>query len=53
MSLDLGDGCIDLMTFEQILEMDEEDDSREFSSNIVFDFFEQAETTFEKMDKTL
>ena len=42
---------IDANTFEQILEMDDEDDdNREFSSGIVYGFFEQAETTFVKMD---
>jgi len=48
---DLGDS-IDAVTFEQILEMDEEDD-REFSRSIVFGFFEQAEQTFKKMDDAL
>ena len=50
--LDLGDS-IDAATFEQILEMDEDDPSREFSRGIVFGFFEQAENTFEKMDENL
>jgi len=45
---DLGDS-IDALTFEQILEMDD-DDEREFSRSIVFGFFEQAEQTFTKMD---
>jgi osomolarity two-component system phosphorelay intermediate protein YPD1 len=49
--LDLGDG-IDSVTFEQILEMDD-DDEREFSKSIVFGFFEQAEQTFKKMDDAL
>ena len=38
--------------FGQLLEMDEEDD-REFSKSIVWNFFEQAVTTFEQMDKAL
>lgn len=44
---------IDEATFEQILEMDDEDDDREFSKSIVYDFFTQAESTFEKMDANL
>jgi len=48
---DLGDS-IDVLTFEQILEMDDDDD-REFSKSIVFGFFEQAEQTFTKMDDAL
>lgn len=49
---DLGD-AIDSATFGQILEMDDSEDDREFSKSIVFGFFEQAEETFEKMDKAL
>lgn len=49
---DLGDS-IDALTFEQILEMDDEEDDREFSRSIVFGFFEQAEQTFKKMDDAL
>lgn len=48
---DLGD-AIDSVTFGQILEMDE-DDTREFSMSIVDGFYEQAEETFENMDKAL
>jgi osomolarity two-component system phosphorelay intermediate protein YPD1 len=40
------------LTFEQILEMDD-DDEREFSKSIVYGFFEQAEQTFTKMDDAL
>ncbi|KAF3922215.1 hypothetical protein ABW21_db0209098 [Orbilia brochopaga] len=40
-------------TFEQILEMDDDDESREFSSALVKGFFEQAETTFVEMDEYL
>ncbi|PHH73747.1 hypothetical protein CDD80_3605 [Ophiocordyceps camponoti-rufipedis] len=47
----LGD-AVDMNTFNQILEMDEPGD-REFSSSIVFSFFNQAEETFESMDKAL
>lgn len=49
---DCGDS-IDPLTFEQILEMDDEEDEREFSRSIVYGFFEQAEATFEKMDTSL
>jgi osomolarity two-component system phosphorelay intermediate protein YPD1 len=41
-----------VITFEQILEMDDDDD-RDFSKSIVFGFFEQAEQTFTKMDDAL
>lgn len=47
------EGAIDLMTFEQILEMDDTEDDREFSQSIVMGFFEQAEETFESMDAAL
>ncbi|GFP57205.1 hypothetical protein ACSS6W_010549 [Trichoderma asperelloides] len=43
---------IDLTTFKQILEMDEPGDN-EFSSSIVFGFFDQAEETFASMDTAL
>jgi len=33
--------------------MDEDDEDRDFSKSIVFGFFEQAESTFEKMDDML
>jgi len=49
---DLGES-IDALTFEQILEMDDDEDDREFSRSIVFGFFEQAEQTFVKMDDAL
>lgn len=41
------------MTFEQILEMDDDEDDREFSKGIVYGFFEQAETTFKQMEVSL
>ncbi|KAF2130711.1 phosphotransmitter protein-like protein Ypd1 [Dothidotthia symphoricarpi CBS 119687] len=44
---------IDPATFEQILEMDDDEDEREFSKSIVYDFFGQADSTFSKMDKSL
>jgi|TARA_R110002003_G_scaffold191_18_gene14839 osomolarity two-component system phosphorelay intermediate protein YPD1 len=48
-----AEDSIDPATFEQILEMDEDEVDREFSKSIVFDFFGQADSTFAKMDKTL
>lgn len=44
---------IDAATFEQILEMDDDEEEREFSKSIVYDFFQQAESTFQKMDTNL
>ncbi|EKJ67726.1 hypothetical protein NXS19_007744 [Fusarium pseudograminearum] len=49
--VDFGDN-IDMATFEQILEMDEPGDT-EFSSSIVFGFFEQAEETFDQIKEAL
>ncbi|CAN8103771.1 unnamed protein product [Discula destructiva] len=49
---DFGDS-VDKETFSQILEMDEDETEREFSKPLVFNFFEQAEETFDKMDKAL
>jgi len=43
---------LDMNTFEQILEMDEEGDN-EFSTSIVDGFLDQAEETFVQMDKAL
>ncbi|KAH0543943.1 hypothetical protein FGG08_001844 [Glutinoglossum americanum] len=43
---------IDSTIFEQILEMDDEEE-REFSRSIVYGFFEQAVATFKKMDDGL
>lgn len=43
---------IDVDVFEQLLEMDEEDD-REFSRSLVWNYFEQAESTFENMEAAL
>lgn len=51
MDFDFGDN-VDRSAFEQILDMDEEDD-RDFSKSIVFGFLEQAEQTFTKMDVAL
>lgn len=44
---------LDFTTFEQILEMDDDEDDREFSLSIVSGFFEQAENTFEEMETAL
>lgn len=49
---DFGDS-IDVPTFEQILEMDDDEDERDFSKSIVYGFFDQAEVTFRKMDMSL
>ncbi|SPO03397.1 related to multistep phosphorelay regulator 1 [Cephalotrichum gorgonifer] len=43
---------IDVTTFEQILEMDDEDD-REFSRTLVFEFLTQGEETFAKIEKSI
>lgn len=51
MEINLGDS-IDMPTFNQILEMDEPGD-REFSSSIVFGFFDQVDETFASMDKAV
>lgn len=40
---------IEIPTFQQILEMDDDEDERDFSKSIVYDFFDQAENTFEQM----
>jgi len=46
-------GMIEVPTFHQILEMDDDEEEREFSRSIVFDFFDQAENTFTKMESAL
>ena len=33
--------------------MDDDEDEREFSKSIVYDFFDQAGGTFQKMDKSM
>jgi len=53
MSIPGAKDSIDQSTFEQILEMDDDEVDREFSKSIVFDFFQQADSTFAKMDKNL
>jgi osomolarity two-component system phosphorelay intermediate protein YPD1 len=44
---------LDESTFEQILEMDDDEEDREFSRGIVYGFFEQAENTFEKIQNKM
>jgi len=53
MSIPGAEDQIDPATFEQILEMDDDEEEREFSKSIVYDFFGQADSTFAKMDKSL
>jgi len=53
MSIPGAEDSIDPATFEQILEMDEDESEREFSKSIVFDFFGQADSTFVKMESSL
>ncbi|KAK3946395.1 signal transduction histidine kinase [Diplogelasinospora grovesii] len=49
---DFGDH-VDDQIFSQILEMDDDETTREFSEPLVTNFFEQAEETFVKMDQAL
>jgi hypothetical protein len=44
---------LDESTFEQILEMDDDEEDRDFSKSIVYGFFEQAENTFKKIQKEM
>ncbi len=44
---------IDYSTFCQVLEMDDDEEDREFSRSIVSGFFEQARETFVNMEKAL
>ncbi|KAG0245326.1 hypothetical protein BGX31_007524 [Mortierella sp. GBA43] len=46
------DGIIDHTTFDQLLEMDDEED-HEFSKSLVYNYFEQAEKTFEEMEEAM
>ncbi|KAG0256746.1 hypothetical protein BG011_004323 [Mortierella polycephala] len=43
---------IDHTTFDQLLEMDDEED-HEFSRSLVWNYFEQAEKTFEELDQAM
>ncbi|KAI8583723.1 hypothetical protein K450DRAFT_222470 [Umbelopsis ramanniana AG] len=47
-----GEDLLDMATFDQLLDMDDEED-HEFSKSIVWDYFKQAEATFEDMDGAL
>ncbi|KAJ2599753.1 hypothetical protein EV177_007266, partial [Coemansia sp. RSA 1804] len=50
----LNNDILDLDVFNQLLSMDDaNDDEYEFSQDIVYDYFEQARTTFADMDKAL
>ncbi|KAF9359332.1 hypothetical protein BGX34_008428 [Mortierella sp. NVP85] len=49
---DDDDSIIDHQTFDQLLEMDDEED-HEFSKSLVFNYFEQAEKTFGEMDEAM
>ncbi|KAJ5383449.1 hypothetical protein N7517_001360 [Penicillium concentricum] len=44
---------LDESTFEQILEMDDDEEDRDFSKSIVYGFFDQAENTFKKIQKEI
>ncbi|KND01138.1 uncharacterized protein SPPG_04229 [Spizellomyces punctatus DAOM BR117] len=48
-----SDDIVDHSIFDQLLEMDEDDEERSFSRDIVLNYFEQAETTFASMDNSL
>jgi len=47
-----SDSIIDHGIFDQLLQMDDDDD-REFSKSIVWNYFEQAETTFKEMEDSI
>ncbi|KAK4102662.1 histidine-phosphotransfer domain, HPT domain-containing protein [Parathielavia hyrcaniae] len=49
---DFGDD-VDNAIFSQILEMDENEDERDFSRPLVLGFFDQASETFEQMQQAL
>lgn len=49
---DAANDLVDHTIFDQLLEMDD-DDEREFSKSIVWNFFEQAETTFTQIEEAL
>ena len=44
------EGTIDLETFNQILDLDE-DETHDFSKDMVIAYFSQANTTFDEMDE--
>lgn len=47
-----ADGIIDMETFRQILELDE-DETHDFSSGMAWAYFAQARSTFDDMDGAL
>lgn len=49
---DLGDS-VDMAAFSQILEMDEDEEAREFSKPLVMNWLEQAEETFVKITNAI
>ncbi|ORX83163.1 putative histidine phosphotransferase HPT1p [Anaeromyces robustus] len=44
---------IDMSIFSQILEMDEDEDDRSFSRELIVNYYQQAIDTFQKMDTAL
>ena len=49
----LPPGIIDGDTFNQILELDDDDPDQTFSRETVVGYFQQAKSTFDEMDKAL
>lgn len=49
---DFGDS-VDMAAFSQILEMDEDEEVREFSKPLVMNWLEQAEETFQKITEAI
>ncbi|KAF9363871.1 hypothetical protein BGX34_003154 [Mortierella sp. NVP85] len=49
---ELDDEIIERATFEQLLQMDDDED-RNFSRGLVDDYFTQAEQTFEELDTAM
>jgi hypothetical protein len=50
--MDFGD-AVNEDAFAQILEMDDSPDNRDFSKELVLDFFHQSQNTFVEMDQAL
>jgi hypothetical protein len=44
---------VDIETFKEILKLGDEGSEREFSKELAFSFFEQAENTFDEIDHSL
>ena len=44
---------VDMEVFDQILEIDEGDDTREFSRGLVKDYLDQAQATIKQLDESL